>query len=72
MFFEKITCGKLKNVLSLQCDFFIVLDLRLTKIGWQACQPFAFYSGCVSSKLFGFFRRKQDAMLLSSTFRKPK
>jgi len=50
MFFGKITCWKSKNALSLQCDFFIVLDLRLTKIGWQACQPFAFYSGCIIFK----------------------
>ncbi len=37
----------MKIELSLHRDFFIVLDLRLTKIGCQAWQPFAFLRGIV-------------------------
>jgi hypothetical protein len=47
MFFEEITCADSKTALSLHRDFFIVLDLRLTKIGCQAWQPFAFYTGTI-------------------------
>ena len=35
----------LKKPVLLYRDFFIVLDLRLTKIGSKALLPFAFYSG---------------------------
>ena len=36
-------CMNIKYQLSLHRDFFIVLDLRLTKIGSKALLPFAFY-----------------------------
>ena len=35
----------LKNAVLLHRDFFIVLDLRLTKIGSKALLPFAFLRG---------------------------
>ena len=38
-------CTRYKTALSLHRDFFIVLDLRLTKIGSKALLPFAFYRG---------------------------
>ncbi len=34
-----------QNTISLYRDFFIVLDLRLTKIGSKALLPFAFLRG---------------------------
>ena len=39
------TWSVLKNAVLLHRDFFIVLDLRLTKIGSKALLPFAFLRG---------------------------
>jgi len=40
-------CMEFQKPVPLCSDFFIVLDLRLTKIGSQAWLPFAFYGGKV-------------------------
>ena len=42
---NEITCMEFQKSLPLCSDFFIVLDLRLTKIGSQAWLPFAFLWG---------------------------
>ena len=49
------TCGCPKHTISLHRDFFIVLDLRLTKIGSKALLPFAFYRGHINE--FGFVHK---------------
>jgi len=50
------SCKCTKYALSLHRDFFIVLDLRLTKIGSKALLPFAFLRGyIIEFQLLPFF-----------------